>query len=394
MLLLLKLLLWIPTSIICINILVLLVECLSATWYKPNQKPESLELSSSLRILIPAHNEANCLGRTLNTLIPQLDDPQQILVVADNCTDDTAAIAQQYGVSVITRTNTEKRGKGYALAYGMEHLQTNPPDVLIMVDADCIVADNAIRELTQKVVSTGKPVQALYLMEKPADPTPKDVISAFAFLVKNWVRPLGLSVLNLPCLLTGTGMAFPWEVITQASLDNGNIVEDMQLGIDLALMGYPAVFLPTTRVTGMLPQKEQTAQKQRTRWEHGHLQTIITQVPQLLKGAIAQTSLPVLALALELAVPPLSVLVIFWSLTMMVALLAGLFAGVWLPTIVLGIAGLLLLIAIITAWAKFGKEETPLKTLMLVPVYMLSKMSIYFSFLGKRESQWVKTERD
>jgi hypothetical protein len=55
---------------------------------------------------------------------------------------------------------------------------------------------------------------------------------------------------------------------------------------------------------------------------------------------------------------------------------------------------LLLLVAIISAWAKFGKAETPLKTLILIPVYMLSKLAIYLSFLGKRESQWVKTERD
>ncbi|ELR96855.1 glycosyltransferase family 2 protein [Gloeocapsa sp. PCC 73106] len=394
MLFLFKLLLWIPTAIICLNILVLLVECLSAPWFKLSQISENSTASSSVGILIPAHNEAECLGRTLSTLIPQVSNPKEILVIADNCTDQTEAIALANGVSVLTRTNTEKRGKGYALAYGLDHLHINPPDILIMVDADCLVADDAIRELTLKVMSTGRPVQALYLMEKPTDPSPKDVISAFAFLVKNWVRPLGLKVLGLPCLLTGTGMGFPWDVINQVSLDHGNIVEDMQLGIDLALAGYPPVFLPTAKVTGILPQKEQTAQKQRKRWEHGHLQTIITQVPSLLTGAIAQRSPDLLALALDLSVPPLSVLVMFWSLTLFIALIGGFALGVWLPALVLSVAGLLLLVAIITAWANFGKAETPLKTLLMIPVYMLSKLTIYLSFLSKRESQWVKTERD
>jgi cellulose synthase/poly-beta-1,6-N-acetylglucosamine synthase-like glycosyltransferase len=394
MLLLFKLLVWIPTVIISINILVLFVECLSALWFKKGENWEDKATSTDYRLIIPAHNEASCLGQTLSSLIPQVNNPEQIMVIADNCTDTTAAIAREFGVTVIERTNTEQRGKGYALAYGLKQLESNPPEVVIFFDADCLVGDNAVKQLTQKAIATNKPIQALYLMEKPENPTPKDIISAFAFLVKNWVRPLGLTTLGLPCLLTGTGMAFPWGVINQVSLDHGNIVEDMQLGIDLTLVGYPPLFLPTANVTGILPQKEQTSQQQRKRWEHGHLQTILTQVPALMLSAIAQKSFSVFSLALELSVPPLSLLVMFWGLTLVLALLGGFIFGVWLSAFVLIFAGVLLFIAIISAWAKFAQEEIPLKSLLLIPVYLLSKVTIYANFLGKRESVWVKTERD
>ncbi|TVQ49124.1 MAG: glycosyltransferase [Gloeocapsa sp. DLM2.Bin57] len=391
---LLKLLLWIPTIIISINILVLFIECLSALWFKNKDNGDNQAVNTDYRLIIPAHNEASCLGKTLESLVTQVNQPEQILVIADNCTDATAVIAREYGVTVVERFNTEKRGKGYALAYGLQQLEANPPEVVLFFDADCLVGENTVKELTQKAIATGKPIQALYLMEKPEQPTPKDTISAFAFLVKNWVRPLGLTTLGLPCLLTGTGMAFPWGVINQVSLDHGNIVEDMQLGIDVALAGYPPLFLPTAKVIGILPQKEQISTQQRKRWEHGHLQTIITQVPTLIKGAMTQLSFPLLSLALELSVPPLSLLVMFWGLTLILTVGGGLLLGIWLPALVLILAGLLLFIAIITAWAKFAQKEIPLKSLILIPVYLLSKVTIYFNFLGKRESQWVKTQRD
>ena len=61
--------------------------------------------------------------------------------------------------------------------------------------------------------------------------------------MKNWVRPLGLSNLNLPCQLMGTGMAFPWELIRSANLASGSIVEDTKLGLELASGRTPASVL-------------------------------------------------------------------------------------------------------------------------------------------------------
>ncbi|HEU0077392.1 MAG TPA: glycosyltransferase, partial [Longimicrobiaceae bacterium] len=158
--------------------------------------------------------------------------------------------------------------------------------------------------LAAQVVETGMPAQAVYLLERPSRPGPKDLVSALAFMVKNLVRPSGLGRLGLPCLLTGTGMAFPWETIRAAKLASGNIVEDMQLGLDLALAGHAPLFCEQARVTGKLPEQSKAAVSQRTRWEHGHLQTLITQVPRLLTGAMRKRRFGALALALELAVPP------------------------------------------------------------------------------------------
>jgi len=372
----------------------LFIECFAAL-FPPRQEPEAAPASPPrITVLIPAHNEASGISTTLKTIVPQLTDRDRLVVIADNCTDETAAIARQLGATVIERQDTEHRGKGYALDYGIKYLSTDPPDIVVLVDADCIVHEGAIAKLAQRANTSKRPTQAIYLLEQPPNPTPKDTISALSFRVKNLVRPRGLNRLGFPCLLTGTGMAFPWLVIRQAPLASNNIVEDMQLGIDLAIAGHSPLFCLDARVTGCLPQQQEAAKTQRTRWEHGHLQTLLTQVPRLLSQSVFQRRVDLFAIALDLVVPPLSLLVMIWVAAMGGTLLAGVLGVSWIPAISVGLEGLLILLSIIVAWAKFCRDDIPVQTLLTVPFYILWKIPLYFAFLVKPENKWIRTERN
>ena len=377
-----------------IPVAVLFLESSAALLPRLSENQEDKTLRPSIAVLIPAHNEASVISTTLRTLIPQLKVDDRLIVIADNCSDDTAAIAREWGATVIERHDTTLRGKGYALDYGLRFLEKNPPEVVISVDADCTVHQGAIEQLAQQAKVSGRPAQATYLIEQPAKPEPKDSISALAVMVKNLVRPHGLQQLGLPCLLTGSGMAFPWSVIHQAPLASGNIVEDMQLGIDLAVAGNAPLFCSSAKITGILPQQQQAAESQRTRWEHGHLQTLFSQVPRLLKASLVQSRFDLLAIALDLCVPPLSILVMMWAAMMATGLLVSVFLGIWLPSILLGIEGFLILTSIITAWAKFGRSNIPGKTLLAVPFYIMWKIPIYLAFLVKPQTKWIRTQRD
>jgi cellulose synthase/poly-beta-1,6-N-acetylglucosamine synthase-like glycosyltransferase len=376
-----------------VPIAVLLVECISA--FLPDHQPRQDTKRPSLAVLIPAHNEAFVIGETLKTLLPQLTAQDQLLVVADNCDDATAAIARASGATVIEREEHDRRGKGYALDYGLRFLSANPPEVVVMIDADCRVHPHAIERVACLASATQRPAQAVYLMERPVHSQPKDAISVLAFTVKNLVRPKGLHFLQLPCLLTGTGMAFPWSVIHNVSLASGNIVEDMNLSLELALTGHVPMFCPEARVTGILPQQQQAAKSQRTRWEHGHLQTLINWVPKLLKAAIQQKKWSLLAIALDVSVPPLSMLVILWLLTTLASLLASSF-GIVPPILfsLLGLEGGLILISVLGSWAMFCRTDLPISTLLAVPFYVLWKLPLYLAFLLKPQTRWIRTERD
>jgi len=373
---------------------IFLIECVAALF--PTRSPSQRQQSDPLRItvLIPAHNEEDGIQSTIQALLPQLYPRDQVIVVADNCDDQTATIAQAAGAIVLERQDQQRRGKGYALDFGVRFMADNPPDVVVIVDADCFMAPGSLARLADRAVAYQRPVQSVYLLKMPAAASPKIAVSMLAIIVKNWVRFTGLYNLGLPCLLTGTGMAMPWAILEQSPLASGNIVEDMKLGMDLAIAGYSPLFCPDAFATSVLPQKEQAAKKQRTRWEHGHLQTMLTLVPQLLKAAVQQRRVDLLGLGLDLLVPPLSLLVMLWLLGTIAAVVGIRFGASPLPAILLGIEGGLLAIAIFAAWAKYGRQQIPAKTLLTIPLYVLWKIPLYLAFIFKRQTAWVRTDRD
>ncbi len=380
--------------ILLIPVAVLFLECTAALLSRQNETSETKLPRPRIAVLIPAYNEAAGIAATISTILPQLTPDDRLLVIADNCTDETAEIARNSGASAIERQDTQRKGKGYALDFGLQSIASDPPEVVIMVDADCICQPDALETLARVAVDSKRPIQATYLMEQPPNPTPKDSISALAFLVKNLVRPSGLKQLGFPSLLTGTGMAFPWSIIRSVSLASSNIVEDMQMSLDLAIAGHPTVFCPAARVTGCLPQQQQAAKSQRTRWEHGHIQTLLTQTPRLAAASIQQKRFDLLAIALDLSVPPLSLLVAIWLAAFAASLLAATLGTSPIPAILLAVQGLLILVSIVGAWAKFGRADISGSTLLSVPFYILWKIPLYLGFLLKRQTKWVRTERD
>ena len=345
-------------------------------------------------VLIPAHNEAKQITEVIEVLLPQLTKQDQVIVIADNCHDNTAELARAKGVKVLERENSTDRGKGYALDYAIQQIKDDPPEVLVILDGDCILKPNSIRNISCKAIATGRPVQSTYLMEQPENPSLKDNISMFSIKVKNLVRLLGLNRLGWHSLLTGSGMAFPWFLISQVSLAGSKTTDDMQLTVDLALAGSTPVFCEQALVIGRL-MKDQDAQSQRARWEHGHLEMIAVEVPRLLKAFCTTGSLPALGLAVDILIPPLSLLVMTWFITMVAVWLATIFTPISLvPGMIVSIAGVFLSSGVLFAWIKFGRSDLPFKNLVAIPFYILSKIPIYLKFLVKPQSRWLKTERD
>ncbi|MDB5322235.1 MAG: glycosyl transferase family 2 [Phycisphaerales bacterium] len=379
-------------ALLLVPVIVLCIECFAALFpRRPDRQFGGTR--PRLAILIPAHNEECVLGATLTSLMPQLHAADRVVVVADNCDDATTAIGRRFGVEVIERKDVRRRGKGYALDYGVRHLEGDAPGIVVMMDADCHVHPGAIDALVGQVMETGKPAQAVYLLERPARPGPKDLVSALAFMVKNLVRPSGLGRLGLPCLLTGTGMAFPWHVIRTAKMATGNLVEDLQLGLDLALAGHAPLFCEQARVTGKLPSQRRAAISQRRRWEHGHLQTLFTQVPRLIHGAIRRRSLSAFSLALEVAVPPLSLLVLLFVAAIIGSIVAARHGASWIAPNLLLAGAAAAMGCIAAAWLKFGRQHLPLMSLLAAPFYVVWKIPLYLAFVFRPQREWVRTER-
>jgi len=376
-----------PTAVVALETLAALLARAAAPGPAPADRPQ-------VAVLIPAHDEEAVIAATLAAIMPQLREGDRAVVVADNCADRTAAVARASGAGVVERQDAARRGKGFALAAGIEFLKDAPPAVVVVIDADMRLGAGSIDALVAAVVRHAAPAQALDLLEPPAHAPMRVQVSALAFFFKNHVRALGAEVLGIPCLLRGTGMAFPWKLISGAALATDNLVEDMQLGMDLALAGHAPRFCPAARVTGQVPAETAAAAVQRTRWEHGHLQTILRNVPRLVGQGLKRQRPGLIGLAFDLAVPPLALLVILWCVVALAAgaLWAAGLAGI-APLGALAAVGGLLAASILAGWARFARHILPPRTLLSIPFYVLWKVPLYLAFVWKRQHSWIRTER-
>lgn len=345
-------------------------------------------------VLMPAHDEARQIGAVLEALAPVLPPRASVLVVADNCGDDTAAVARAAGVTVIERHDPARRGKGYALAFGRDHLRGDPPEVVIVLDADCRAAPGALARLAGAAAHGRAPAQGLYLLRHRADAAAAVKVSTFAFLVKNWVRQRGLRRLGAPAGLGGTGMAFPWAIFADAPLASGDLVEDLALGIDLALAGHPARFEEAAAIWSAAAAADATV-GQRARWEGGMLQAIRTRAPGLIAAGLRRGRPSLVWMGLHVATPPLTVLILGeGAATLLVALLG--IGGRGAGPLALSLAVLAALGgAVLGAWLRFGRSTLPAATLLRLPLYLAWKLPLTLRLVrGRGPAGWVRTERD
>ena len=373
-----------------VPVIIFLIQVLASFFARSSQSTHSTVSRPSIAILMPAHNEALVIEHSIKGIKPQLNDNDRLIVIADNCTDETASIAVTYGATVIERKNLDARGKGYALDYGLSHLQSSPPEVVIIIGADCIVSTNTIDSLAKECIKTKRPVQALYLMESQPNPSLKARIATFAWHVKNKVRPMGFQALGLPCQLMGTGMAFLWHDLSDVNLASGHIVEDMKLGTDLARLNKAPLFLQSALVTSIFPPSESATNTQRARWEHGHMSVILNEAPQLMMSAIKNRNIQMLGMVCDLLVPPIALLTLFclvvWGLSI-------LFGNTFNQTLAYCLLGSLI-IGVLTAWIGYGKEIISFRQLCYAPIYALIKIPLYLKFILNRQVEWVRSKRD
>lgn len=375
-------------SFLCCQIILGLYVFSSEKTYKPlkgDRKP--------VTILIPAHNESLIIKETLTHLMKQILPCDKVIVIADNCEDDTAKIAEEFNIEVINRYSKENLGKGYALDFGIQHIKHRKNEVIIFLDADCKLQDNAIDQMSIAVNKYKCPVQALYIMQNTEQSNLSQKIAQFAFLIKNQVRPLGLKKLHLACQLMGTGMAFPWNLIYQTNLANGNIVEDMKLGIDLTSKGHNILFLPSAKVISEFPTDPTAQASQRTRWEHGHLDTIKTHVPNLLKLSLKTRNLKCLLFALDLAIPPITLLLIIIKFLILVFLSILLFSNDGFYLKLTSPFFISLFLCILLSWYTTSRNLFTASDIKALPKHILTKSRNLTNFLIKKEKKWVKTKR-
>ena len=167
-------------------------------------------------VVVPAHNEETGIAACVQSLLacepPAEGIATEIFVIADNCTDSTAALAAAAGARVLERTDPERRGKGYALHYAFSRMLAEGFDCALVIDADTFVAPNFLAAASAALRAGEQAVQARYLLRNTKETT-RSRLMGLAIRAFNVVRPLGRERLGLSCassaMASGSG-ARPW----------------------------------------------------------------------------------------------------------------------------------------------------------------------------------------
>lgn len=371
--------------LVTVPVVMLALECLAGAWVRRGRHHAGEP--PPISVLMAAHDEAAGIGEAIRAVLSQLRVRDELIVVADNCSDDTAAVARALGAQVVERHDPVRRGKGFALEAGCAALTDGPGRIVIVVDADCMPMPHALRHLAMVSSRRRAVVQGAYLL-MPPDGAPAIVrISAFAFLVKNLVRQIGLRRLTGAALLQGSGMAFPLPLFRQLDWRGESLVEDLDMGIRLLAAGQAvtfdenAVFLSATASFG-------ATAGQRRRWEHGMMQSMLRNMALLLRAAIRRPRLFVVAL--DQMIPPAVVLIAVALLLLSVSSLAG----AWNAALLLFAALSVLGASLALVWVRFRRQLGGGMTLAEVGRYLWWKLPLAVQFVTRRERQWVRTERE
>lgn len=345
-------------------------------------------------VVVPAHDEERVIGETLHRLIEATGEKMRILVIADNCLDATAECARMPGVTVVERKDPTHRGKGHALAFAVDGLAADPPDVLVVLDADCSIDRSSLSALVETAAVSGRPAQSINLLRPDRNSSPLVQLSTFAFMLKNLVRQRGLQRLAGQVHLTGTGMAMPFGLFRPSSDVRSSIVEDLALGLELAGQGKPPQ-LVTDAIVWSGGSTEQGTLIQRRRWEGGFLATAARYGPKAVLQGIARGNVRTVLAGLDLLIPPLALFAALNVLALSIAAVLTLgFEASWWPIVVQAILLVATSIAVFLAWISEGRRFVSLAVLARIPFYILWKLPLYLGLVRRgAPDEWLRTGR-
>ncbi len=369
---------------------------------RPHEKTVSTTIPPTrTTIVIPAHNESTGIIPTLEDCLRDRQPSDQILVVADNCTDDTASAVASFfdghdKVTLLERNDTQQRGKGFALAFGLAALRSAPPDIVVFLDADCRLQTGALDMIVARASQTGRPVQALYLMDRPQNSdsaSRKQGVAAFAWLLMNKIRMRGLFRLFDVTRLTGSGMAFPFPLLRDHFTGSASIVEDLALTVQMTRLGVAPIFEPRALVTSTLPASDKGMVVQRARWERGSISMLTSTAWPLLREGLRAGDLRRIALAIDIAIPPLTLFIAGLLLLSGLLFVPALF-GASFPLMLTLMTLVVVISAIGFVWWSDGRSLLPPGELRGLAEFLLQKLQIHGEKGRHSAEQWTRTDRD
>jgi cellulose synthase/poly-beta-1,6-N-acetylglucosamine synthase-like glycosyltransferase len=340
-------------------------------------------------VLVPAHDEELVIERCLAAIEADRRPGDRVLLVADRCTDRTAAIGRAHGATVLERGESEEPGRAAARQAGLEHARALDWDAVVMLDADSVIEPGFFADCERALAAGADAVQAR--SESRRGRTLAAEASLAAFTLQGITIPRGRDRLGLSVRLRGTGMAIRREVAL-AHRFRAPASEDLFFTLDLLLDGVRCRHLERARLRSEGAGTWGAFGGQKVRYEAGRMAAARAYVPRLLRRALRHRDPACLEAAWFLATPPFALAIL--SLLLGSGLAAV--AGAWPVAAVLA-AGLLALAAtLVTGLVQARAGLRTWLALLAAPWYLGWKAVVQLRALAsvlRRDSYYGPTAR-
>ena len=340
-------------------------------------------------VLIPAYNEELVIGRGLEAIRADVRPGDVVLVVADRCTDATAAIAREAGALVLERGPDEAPGRAEARQAGLEYARALEWDAVVMLDADSVIEPGFFDACERGLATGADAVQAR--SESKRGRTLASEASLAAFALQGITLPRGRDRLGLSVRLRGTGMAIR-RPLALAHRFRAPASEDLVFTLDLILGGARCRHVDRARLRSEGESRWSTFGGQKVRYEAGRMAAARTYVPQLLGHALRHRSAASLEAAWFLATPPFALAVV----SLLAGLVPALVAGAWPLAAVFAAALATLAVVILTGLIQARAGLRTWLALLAAPWYLGWKTVIQLRALAsvlRRDDYYPPTAR-
>jgi cellulose synthase/poly-beta-1,6-N-acetylglucosamine synthase-like glycosyltransferase len=236
------------------------------------QPPLPVPVLPRFAFVVPAHDEELLIARCVRSLqaIEYPEGSSEIIVIADNCQDDTARIAQECGASVLERTSTDERGKSAAIGWALRQLDLPAFDAIILIDADTIVEPDYATCLARWAPLRGKALQSYDGMSNEFE----NWLTRMAGMLTRNRYGITLELkeaggLNTP--LTGDGTVLGTELLAAHPWQISTVTEGWEIYARLTLAGIQTIYVPEARLYAQETRSLKQSRSQRERWTSGRL---------------------------------------------------------------------------------------------------------------------------
>lgn len=349
-------------------------------------------------VIVAAHNEQAVIGQLIDNL-QKLEYPKElydIFVVADNCSDNTAAIARAGGAIVYERTSSVGKGKGFALEWMFNQLfaMERQYDAIVVFDADNLVHPRFLLEMNNRLLKGDKLIQGYLDAKNPYDTWVSGTF-AIAFWVIDHIWHLAKTNIGLSSVLGGTGMCIATDVLKRHGWGATCLTEDMEFTMKSLVEGIKTTWAHDAIVYDEKPLTFRQSWNQRKRWAQGQFDVAQRFIPKMIQAGIAQRDIRILDGCLHLLQPHFLLLSTFFVIISYVQLafppfytnIYNFMPSQLMTAIMLGqyILPIIILLKIHVKWKAW-------LYLIMYPIFIYSWIPIVFlGFIHRNEHEWSHT---